>query len=196
MVSALDCNTNKHNEYSGYASMISYESSYSKSTSSFTITVNNVIDGMKVVYNNKSYHINSDNSVIIDGIKEGTNMNISVFADDGCDEIRIININIPYYNSYYGSELCSGYEDKIVFCSSQFTSTKTSESLIKDAINNYNNAIITDDEEEVVEEEESFYSKLVEFALNWGIKIVLFIISVVLSIAFYNSKLRKLKHGI
>ena len=192
-----DCDYDKHKEYLSYASRINYENTYNKTTNSFSITIYNIIDGMSVKYNNKEYKANDEDIVIIDGISEGTNVNISIFANDGCSEIRIINVNEQYYNSYYGSDLCSGYEDKLVYCSHQFTSIKTNESLVENAKKNYDKTIVSEKEEEKKEEEENnLLDKLIKFGLNYGIKILLVIITVVISSAFYNSKLRRIKHGI
>ena len=187
-----DCNRNMHNEYVEYASKISSDSSYSKSSGTFKIKLYNVLDDMVVKYKNVEYKVNSQNEVVIEGISEG----ISIFAKDGCNEIRIISINTPYYNEFFESELCRGYEDKLILCSSSFTTVRTTEEMIKKAKENYDRNIISEDEEEKKEEEKSFYDKLVEFGLNWGIKIVLFVMTVVISSAFYNTKLRKIKHGI
>ena len=191
-----DCNRSKHSEYIEYASRIGSDSSYSKSSGTFKIKLYNVLDDMVVKYKNIEYKVNSQNEVTIEDVLEGTSMSISIFAKDGCDEIRIININTPYYNRYYGSELCRGYEDKLLLCSSSFTTVRTSEEMIKKAKENYDRNIISDDDTEEKTEEKSFYDKLLEFGLNWGIKIVLFVITVVISSAFYNTKLRKIKHGI
>ena len=157
-----DCNRNMHNEYVEYASKISSDSSYSKSSGTFKIKLYNVLDDMVVKYKNVEYKVNSQNEVVIEGISEGTSMNISIFAKDGCNEIRIIRINTPYYNEFFESELCRGYEDKLILCSSSFTTVKTTEEMIKKAKENYDRNIISEDEEEKNEEGKSFYDKLVE----------------------------------
>ena len=190
-----ECNKTKHSEYIEYASRIEYDNSYSKSTNSFNIKLYNVLEDMVVKYDNITYDV-INNEVSITNISQGSTANISIFANDGCSsEIRTISITEPYYNIYYGSQLCEGY-DELALCSSQFTSVKTTEKLIKMAIDSYNNKIDYKEEEKKEDEGPTLYDKLIDFGLNWGIKILLCIITIVISSAFYNSKLRKIKHGV
>ncbi len=191
-----DCNYEKHEEYVGFANRISYENNYSKSSGRFNITIYNVVSGLRVNYNKKDYDIRSDNTVLIEDIPEGSSVSINIYADDGCSEVKIISLTEPYYNEYYNTSICSGYEDKLIYCSSQFTSIKPTEELIKIAKKNYDNSFEEKEEEVVPEKPESFYSKLIAFGMNWGIKIILALITIVVSVSFYNSKLRRIKHGI
>ena len=92
------CDRDLHKSYITYANDISYDTEYSLGKERFTVTLYNVIDEMNVVYNNKHYE-SVNNEIIIDNVKQGTRMEIRLYAEDGCNEcVRTIVINQPYYN--------------------------------------------------------------------------------------------------
>ena len=192
-----ECNKEKHQEYVKLASNITYDNNYSKSHGTFTIVVYNIFNGMHIEYKGEKYKPNSDNEVTITGVEGGTKVQLEVYGNDGCEQISRIIVDEPFFNRYYGSEKCKPYIDKLVVCSSQFTSVEVTESILDKAIYNYTHDISqkTDkDKEEVVEL--TLLAKVREFLLEWGIKIVLLILTTGLSVGFYNTKFRKMKHGI
>lgn len=196
MVSA-ECDKTKHQEYVKLASNITYDNTYSKSAGTFSITVFNIFNGMHVKYGDKTYSPNSDNEVVISGITGGTYVSMDVYANDGCEAIKRINKQEPYYNKYYGSRECVGYEDKLTMCAHQFTSSEVTKSLLDKAIYNYNyNIDQNTDGNNNDGTEASLYTKVKEFLLNWGIKIMLLVVTSVLTWAVCSDKFRKIKHGI
>ena len=190
-----DCSKAKHDSYVEYANKITYDNNYSKSKGKFNVTIYNVIDEMYAKYNGKKYTPNSENIIEIEDINEGTNVTINIFGNDGCSAVRKIDIKEPYYNQFYKSGECYGYEDKLTMCSSQFTSTKVTLSLLEKSKKNYDNVIVQDKEQEKVEEL-TFYQRIKNFMLNWGIKIGLLLITSVITFAYFNEKYIKVKHGI
>ena len=106
-----------------------------------------------------------------------------------------IYVTLPYYNVFYGSEECDSYEDILTVCSSQFTSYQVTKKILNDAINNYNNKIHNDP---VVPDDKdtSIISGIKEFISLWGMKILLVVVTIGLSIWYFQIKLRKTKHGI
>ena len=131
-----ECDRDLHKIYVSYANDISYDTDYSISQKRFTVTLYNVIDEMTVKYN-KNTLVKKDGEVVISNIKEGTRMEIQVYAADGCsDVVRTIVINQPYYNTFYNSSLCNGYENKITYCTHKFTDLEVTEKLVKTAIKN------------------------------------------------------------
>lgn len=191
------CDKEKHKEFVNLSSNITYDNNFSLSSNAFTVTIYNVFDGMYAKYNEKNYTPSSDNIITISGIKGGEKLSIDIYGNDNCSAVKRIIINEPYYNSYYGSKECNGYENKLVMCSSQFTSMEVTKSRLEKAIYNYNHNISQQTtKEDDPTTQETFISKLTEFLTKWGIKIALAIISTILSISLFSDKYRKVKHGI
>lgn len=200
------CDENKYKEYMSIADKITYDNSYNRSKGNFTITVYNVIRGMYVTCKrgmcdpklDRTYNPNNNNEVIINNIKQGAEISLKIFADNGCYQIKEINLIEPYYNLNYGSNICDGYEDKVIVCSSQFTSTPMSDEEVKQIIANYNNVIKQGGEKE--KEKDNTSSSTIEWikeaAKNWGLKIVLVILTCAIFIPFFSERYRKAKHGI
>lgn len=194
-INASECNYQRHQEYSKYTPNISYDNNYSMGGSTFTITVYNVIEGLKVVYDKKEYLPDDQDQVVINYIPEGKHVSLKIYGDDGCtSQLRTITVDEPYYNPFLNSEMCSGYKDILTYCTARFLSVDPTEDLIKAAIKNYNMNIIQ--EPEVVVENKTFIDKAKEFALNYGIKGGLVVVTIFLSFLIYSNKLRKLEHGI
>ena len=137
------------------------------------------------------------NEVTIANVQGGTKVQLEIYGNDGCEQISRIIIDEPYFNKYYGSTKCKPYIDKLVICSSQFTSTEVTESILDKAIYNYNHDISQKTDKDKDDQTElTFFAKIREFLLEWGVKIILFIVTTGLSVGFYNTKFRKMKHGI
>lgn len=189
-----ECDRELHKSYITYANDISYDTEYSLGKERFTVTLYNVIDEMKVVYNNKNYTA-VNNEVVIDNIKQGTRMDIRVFAEDGCNEsVRTIVINQPYYNIFYGSSLCNDYVNKITYCTHKFTNTEVTEKLIKTAIENYEHEMVPVEKPPEEEPPLTTFQKISKFATKWGVRILLVLVSAVLTNWYFNDKYIKIKH--
>lgn len=189
-----ECDRELHKSYITYANDISYDTEYSLGKERFTVTLYNVIDEMKVVYNNKNYTA-VNNEVVIDNIKQGTRMDIRVFAEDGCNEsVRTIVINQPYYNTFYGSSLCNDYVNKITYCTHKFTNTEVTEKLIKTAIENYEHEMVPVENPPEEEPPLTTFQKISKFATKWGVRILLVLVSAVLTNWYFNDKYIKIKH--
>ena len=186
------CDRELHSVYVKYGKDISYDTDYSISKKRYTVTIYNVIDEMTVKYNGNKQKINNG-EVIISNIKEGTTMEIKVYGDDGCEEpIRTINIKQPYYNNFYGSTICNGYENIITYCTHKFTENVVTEKLIKSAIANYEHVL-----EPPAEEEEpplTTFQIISRFATKWGLRLLLVLISAFFSNMYFNDKYIKIKH--
>ena len=189
-----ECDRELHKSYITYANDISYDTEYSLGKERFTVTLYNVIDEMKVVYNNKNYTA-VNNEVVIDNVKQGTRMDIRVFAEDGCNEsVRTIVINQPYYNTFYGSSLCNDYVNKITYCTHKFTNTEVTEKLIKTAIENYEHEMVPVEKEPEEEPPLTNFQKISKFATKWGVRILLVLVSAFLTNWYFNDKYIKIKH--
>jgi hypothetical protein len=187
------CDRELQSTYASYAKDISYETEYSKSQNKFTVKLYNVIDDMTVKFNKKNYSI-KDNEVVIDNIKEGTHMEIYIYGKDGCIEpARTIYIDQPYYNEFFESSICHGYENKITYCTHKFTDIDVTEKLVKTAIENYEHNMV----QVVVPPEEPVLTtmqKISMFAKTWGIRIILVLVTSFLTNWYFNDKYIKVKH--
>lgn len=194
---AEDCNYNKHQEYIKYAGYITYETDYNMGSKTFSITFYNVIDGLSLRIGEKTYTATENDTVVVTGLSEGTNLNVYIFGKDNCkSQAGNIVISLPYYNPYYGSVLCSGYEE-IILCSSRFTSMKASEDLITKMKENYDKTYNQDKKEEEEEKEEfNLTSFLWEIFVKYISKGLLIIVSSGLTLLYFNNKMIKIEHGI
>lgn len=187
------CDRDLQSTYISYAKDISYETEFSKSQSRFTVRLYNVIDDMTVKYGGKNYQV-KDNEVVITNVKEGTSMQIYVYGKDGCTEpARTIYIDQPYFNEYFGSTICHGYEDKITYCTHKFTDIDVTEKLVKTAIENYEHNMVQV-VEPIVEEPLTTLQKVSQFAKTWGVRIILVLLTSFLTNWYFNDKYIKVKH--
>jgi len=196
IVNAEECNRELHKEYLSLTKDITYDNQFVKSQNSFTITIYNVLDGIHAEYNEKKYYPTKDNTIVISGIECGEKVNIEMYGNDGCNALKSIVTKEPYHNKYYGSEMCKGYEETLLMCKYQFTNIEVTKSLLEKSIYNYNHTISQKTTKDVVVEEETILSKVTNFLTNWGIKILLAVISTILSVSIFSDKYRKVKHGI
>ena len=197
IVNAKECDNKKHESFVKLSSNITYDNSYSKSLNAFNITIYNVVDGMYAEYDGKKYNQSDNNTIVINKVAPGTKLSIDIFGNDNCNQIRTLIINEPYYNKYYGSTECRKYVGKLLMCSSQFTSVEVTKSLLDKSIYNYEHSInqkTSNDKKPTGGN--SFLGELTSFLTNWGIKIVLAVLSTIFSIVLFSGKYRKVKHGI
>ena len=147
LINAKECDDAEFKKSVEIAQDITYTNDYNKGRKNYNITIYGIPKNFYVMYNEKKY-VPSKNSVVISNIPEGTNLEISI-EKDGCGAVRYINIKEKYFNSFYGSSKCIGYEDKLVPCSDEFTYMKITEDYLEGVIYNYNNPIITEREKKV-----------------------------------------------
>ena len=191
-----ECDYTKEVELSKLASNINYTYEYDKEHNNFTINIYNVNNKLFLMNNSEMLYPSKDNNVIIENVNEGQYLSIAVKAMESCYESLItIYIIIPYFNEYYNSVECNGYEDKIKICSDEFLSYDPTINLLQESIKNYNNSIPNKEEKEEVKKD-TIVNKIENFTKNWGIKIGLSLFTTVICIIFFQSKIRKIKHGL
>ena len=195
---ASNCDTSKHQDYMDFASYIKQDKAYSNSSKTYTITFYNVVDGLRIKYDDKDYYPNSNSQVVIRNVRQGVNSLAYIYGDDNCSgSVGTVLINTPYYNPYYGTYKCEDYVDKIPYCSSQYTSVEVTDELLETAISDYH---IRNKEKENPngdeEEKGSFLATLIELAKEWGIKLALVLISSFITVSIFSRKFRKIRHGI
>ncbi len=192
-----ECNYNKHVEYMEFASHITYETEYSMSNAKFTVTFYNVMDGLYIKIGKNEFRPDANNLVVLHDYAEGSVLDVYIYANDGCNtQVGNITVSLPYYNPYYGTEICRGYEE-LTLCASNFSTTKPTKSLIEKTKENYDTVIIQDKngtEEDA--NKPSFMKKTWDFFVKYISKAILIILSSVLTIIYYNNQISKIEHGI
>lgn len=197
-VNAL-CDNGQIVTLSKFASNITYDTSFSKSSSTYTVTFYNVVKDIYLEYDNKKYYPNSNNEVTITGLEEGITIVVGAYPnkEDCKSNLITLRVKLQYYNKFYNDYRCKDYiKDgcSTVYCTSQFLDVKPTEELFKGALSNAcgEPAIPLPEEEK----EPTFLDKVIEFLLDYGIKFMLIAISLTASILFFTNKYRKMKHGI
>ena len=193
------CDYKKLQEHTKLSNDIYYEIEYLEKSNKFNVKINNLYEGLYIKYNEDIYTGNSSNEVVIKDIEEGTNMAITVNSNArDCDSfIKSIIIKIEYYNEYYDSVMCNKYKDKLTVCSKKYLPYKINQSLFNNIISNYEkNNVIDDKKDEKKVEEKDLYDNVQDFLSEWGIIIILMILSALISSIIFRIKFRKIKHGI
>lgn len=196
-----ECTDSKYNELKGLASDITYETSYSMSSKTFTVTFYNVFPGMYLMINKNVYISNgSDNyAVTLSGQEEGKYLTVYVEASGDCTgTLNTIFITLPYYNSFFRTQKCEPYEDKLKLCSSKFLSYRLTEEILDDAIAQIEKKI-----DPVVKPEtpkkttfELIVDAAKDFFFSWGINIIVFFAFGAITALIGNKIFKKVKHGI
>lgn len=199
--STSNCDYSIFIEYQKAAMNIEYETSYSVKDKTFSIKFYNIMKGIYLNHDNTIYSTSEseENEVVVNGLSEGQTIKFAVnsSADNtNCNSsLRILQVTLPFYNTFYGTAKCGEYKNKLTICSSKFLDYKPTEELLDSMIDNYNNTIptVTPDDPEV---NRTLLDDILDFTVQWGIQILLIVVSSVVTILLFNGKLRKIKHGI
>lgn len=195
---AATCDYSKLNEYNKLSSNVDYEVTRDNSTNKYKITLINVYNDMYAKYKSVTHTANSSNEITISNIDEGENISIQLYAPlADCDSyLKTINVSTQYYNRMYNDSRCIKYRTILNICKYEYLSYKTNDSLLSSAIKNYENSYT--EPEEVVEEvkEKTFLENMEEFMMNWGVQIILVLLSSIITVSIFRVRYRKVKHGI
>ena len=190
------CNTEKNNEYiKTLAPQITYDNVYDRNSRRFSFIIYNVPRGFFVTTDSGKFYPDSENKVVFNGLNQGSNISVSVYASSECEAIKYIGFTEGYFNPYYNSYDCLGYEDKISYCSQEFTSTPVTKEIIELAKYYSETSFVQEEEKEEVKEL-SFLDLLKIYISKWWVKVLLAVLTTIISISLYSTKLRKIKHGI
>lgn len=191
-----ECDYNNEVELTKLASKINYDYEYDKEHNTFTYHIYNVNDRLYLM-NNSMMIKPEDNKVTIYNVKEGEYLNLPVKSLESCYEsLMTLYIIVPYFNEFYNSAECKGYEDKLKICKDEFLSFNPDINILNDAIYNYNNSISNTKVEQKEEQKITLVDKLETFAKTWGIKIGLSLFTIIICVTFFQIKIRKIKHGL
>lgn len=194
-----ECDYKKEVELNKLASMITYQIVYNEENNTFDIKLFNINEQLFISYKSDAFIPDTNGQTIIKNIKEGLYITLTINTNEShCySSLMSIYITIPYYNEMYGNDRCIGYENKLAICTDKFLSYDTDEVMLNNAINNLNNKFEKEEIEEVIVEESiTLKDKVINFIKEWGIKIGLVFITIIITISIFQIKLRKIKHGI
>lgn len=191
------CDYKREVELNKLASKISYEKTYNKESNLFSVTLYNVIADLYLKYDEDIYIGDKDDKVTIENIEEGTFMDVVVYSNGRSCYLSLmtIYITIPFFNTFYGGDQCRSYENILTVCSSEFLSYRLTSQILKDAIDNYNNKIYNEPSP-LNQDSATLIDTIKSFIALWGMKILLALITIGLSVWYYQVKVRKAKHGI
>lgn len=191
-----ECTYTNKKDYNTLASYVDYVYDYNFSNDTFKVTIYNMVDDFSVD-TTASYHYERKD-IVIDNVKSGSTVKVTiVVSSDPCmgEKLRVLNVKVPYINSFYGSSSCQGYENLSV-CSSKFLDYQINESNFYSIINSSKIDHNKKEEEKKEEPEVSLLEKAVEFLMNIYIPVIVVIISSLITFLILRPIYRKIEHGI
>ena len=196
LVLDAECTYKEKYELNALASYINYSYDYNRNTELFTITLYNVDEKVEIRYENAVYYP-ENGQILIENIAPGSRLSLDVYStiNNECynEYLRVIYISVPYYNTFYGSILCEGHED-LDICNSEFLGYKISNKTFILLLNN-DQFSLKEDEEKVEEEiDEVWYENVFVFFQDYYIKILVTIVTTVVTVSIYNVLYRKIRH--
>ena len=190
------CNEAKHKEYVEIAKNITYDNHFDKLNGRYTFTLYNITEDMYGIYGKNKFLPDSENKIELKSVAQGTNISISVYVNDGCDPIAYFGLTEPYFNPYYKSDECFGFEE-LAECSKEFTSSKvTKESLEMAKYYHYKNYGQGGDNKNGNENDKSLIDIIKEYIRKWWVKVLLSVVTTLFCVWVYRIRIRKIKHGI
>lgn len=192
-----ECSYSEKYELNALSSYIDYTYEYDENTELFNLKIININEKMELRYENNILKPNNG-TVTIEKIEPGSNIKIGVYStvENDCynEYLRVIYISVPYFNRFYGSILCKGYEELNV-CNSKFLDYQISNKNFITILNKYEFTL--DNKEDIIEpvpEENKWYSSIIDFLQKYFFKILTSIISSIFSLSIFNIVYRKVKH--
>lgn len=149
---------------------------------SYTAYFYNLTENIYLTDSNDNVYLNSK----IENLKPGSTLTVNMYASNKtyCNGYKILTkvINVPYYNPYFGSELCSGYENYSL-CNEN-TNVTLSQDEFEKKINEYKESLKEEKEEvvdEIVEEEINSMDLIVRYKyyILGGIALIAIVMAIV-----------------
>lgn len=138
--------------------------------------------------NNNVYSANK-----IDNLKPGSTLTISIYATNKnyCSGYKVLSkiINVPYYNPYFGSDLCIGNE-KLYLCQ-EHTNVTLNEEEFKEKIESYKEKLKKDEEEIVEDVVKEYNLSLFDIFIKYRYYILSFLIFIFVILEIITIKMKK-----
>lgn len=131
------CDNSKKTELQKIAGNVTYGYDYIKESDSFNITITNLNPNIYIDNNGTIYRYSNSNELTIGGYKPGDSLRLYIYDTEYCSPsaLNILYINLPIKNKYYGTEVCSGFEEYSL-CQ-MWTSNNLTENEIKSKLDSY-----------------------------------------------------------
>lgn len=160
----------------------------------YTAYFYNVSDSIYLKDSNNTIYTN----LKIENLKPGSRISVNVYASNKtyCEGYKssTIIINVPYYNPYFDSELCSGYENYSL-CKEHVSVTLTKEEFIE-KLNKYKKSLEKEEEEIVEEPIIEDENNIIDFMLEYRYTILIIITLIVSTIIIIKLVINEKKRGI
>lgn len=141
-----------------------------------------------IVYDNK-----------IENLKPGSNITITIYSSNNnyCAgyKVKTLIINVPFYNPYFGTKLCSGFDD--FYLCQEHTNVSLTEEEINKKLNEYKESLTyekIDEKEEDTEEENN--NSVLDTINEYKYYFIGVIVFIILFIVVNLIKKNKSKRGI
>lgn len=171
------CSNQELSRYKALAPHINTYYDFDENTKLFNVTVYNIKNELYIYNNNNNLpYINTNevlNTIYIQGITPGTNLNLSVLPINGeCKDFRVrtIYINLPHYNYYHNDPVCINNSNQL--CSKWANTSIYTHEQFKEKVKIVNE---TKEEEKKPEEKKEKYTFL-NFLRDYYIYMLLIII--------------------
>lgn len=199
------CSSKEVQKYSLIASNITYKTEFNRETNKFNIVFYNVKDPylfLKISDDYKTYNYLTDGYddeyIHINNLSEGESLVVTVnLYNMECNQpITSMYIHLPYYNPHYNTGKCKQYKGVLTVCSEEFLPIYVNSAMFDEMIDNYNSKYNETEEEIETIERISIIKIIKDFLLDYGIKMMLSITTIIVCTIIYRIKVRKIKHGI
>ena len=170
---------------------VDYSYEFNEGTELFDLYLYNLQNIFSIEYDS-NFYVPEDNEVVISNIEPGSNITLSVFGSVSslCSgkNFRTIYLSIPFINPYYESKECEDYK-KMSVCYSRFLNFDLSYTTFKNALKR------EEVKDEEINDEHILLNGIINFFKKYYIKIILLIVTSIITFIVFKNKFRKSKYG-
>lgn len=197
-VSAAACPNSEKVTYQSLAKNITSSYEYIEETRKFNIHFTNVDENLYIreLTSEKNYEY-TGNEMVLSDFKPGKSYKFGIYTSDArCSGVNMytIYVTLPYYNSFYQDELCSGIEN-YKYCK-KFINKKITYSEFESYVTSYKESLNKESNEEIESSTSSLLDVLLDdifqFYLSYYYIILPIIIILSLLLRWYYNKKRDL----
>ena len=193
-----ECTYKELRELNTFASYIETSYNYNETTDKFDLTITNLSDKVYITGKIGEFYYPENGEVHISNLNLGTTYKYQAYSTNtecSTELLRVITVSIPYKNYYYKNSGCIGHETLNV-CNSQFLDYEISWETFLNLLSNDNNKKTEDKKDETKEVEKTLWDQAKDFISKIYIKIILVVVTSIITISIYQIVLRKVKHGL
>lgn len=174
-----NCNYEDQSALNKLASHVNYDYEY-VGGNFFNVTISNVTNDLKLLYNNK-YYTNLNGKVVLYNLKNNDENNIIIYSTESsrCPNIsiRTLYIKLPYYNQYSEREECKEYSSFDVcskFVKKQISQDEFEQAIEKKELQEEIEKFIKENQENNFKKQKFVLSKLnISLVISAGIILII-----------------------